>query len=345
MVDLNFFKREGPFTLSELADRTGAFVHDESCKDFVIEDVAPLDCANDKQISFLDNVKYKQDFAETKAGACIISADMLPFAPKECRILLSNYPYKTYALVAQAFYPEEYPVSEIHDSAIIHETAVIEKGCVIGAGVVIGPHVKIGQGSWVEANAVIDTHVQIGEKCRIGLNASVSHAVLGDSVRLYPGVRVGQDGFGFAMDPSGHVKVPQLGRVIIEDHVEVGANTTIDRGSGPDTVIGQGTWIDNLVQIGHNVKVGRGCVIIAQAGIAGSTVLGDYVVIAAQVGVAGHLFVGSGARVGAQSGVMRDIEGGAEYLGTPAVPAKQFMRQVAYLGKLVKENKGAKQDG
>ena len=181
---------------------------------------------------------------------------------------------------------------------------------------------------------MIGQSVEIGDGCVIGANTSISHALIGAYVRIYPGVRIGQDGFGFAIDPAGHVKVPQLGRVIIEDSVEIGANTTIDRGAGPDTVIGQGAWIDNLVQIGHNVKIGRGCVIIAQTGVAGSTVLEDYVVLAAQVGVAGHLTIGMGARVGAQSGVMRDVASGSEVMGAPALPAKQFMRQIAMLKKM-----------
>jgi UDP-3-O-[3-hydroxymyristoyl] glucosamine N-acyltransferase len=185
---------------------------------------------------------------------------------------------------------------------------------------------------------VIAQNVEIGDQSVIGANASISHALIGANVRIYPGVRIGQDGFGFAIDPAGHVKVPQLGRVIIGDSVEIGANTTIDRGAGPDTHIGQGSWIDNLVQIGHNVKIGRGCVIIAQTGVAGSTVLEDYAVLAAQVGVAGHLTIGMGARIGAQSGVMRDVAAGSEVMGAPAMPAKQFMRQVAMLRKMSNKN-------
>ncbi|NQZ13927.1 MAG: UDP-3-O-(3-hydroxymyristoyl)glucosamine N-acyltransferase [Alphaproteobacteria bacterium] len=148
----------------------------------------------------------------------------------------------------------------------------------------------------------------------------------------------GQDGFGFAIDPAGHVKVPQLGRVVIEDNVEIGANTCIDRGAGPDTVIGAGTWIDNLVQIGHNVKIGRGCVLIAQSGVAGSSVLEDYAVVAAQGGVAGHLTVGMGAQVGAQAGVMRDVPAGEKVLGSPAMPVKDAMRQFATLRKLASKD-------
>ncbi|MFP4464344.1 MAG: UDP-3-O-(3-hydroxymyristoyl)glucosamine N-acyltransferase, partial [Alphaproteobacteria bacterium] len=205
--------------------------------------------------------------------------------------------------------------------------------------VYIGQGVEIGNQVWIEAGAVIQEGVKIGNRCRIGAGACVSHALIGDHVRLYPGVRVGQDGFGFAIDPAGHVKVPQLGRVIIEDHVEIGANTTIDRGAGPDTVIGQGTWIDNLVQIGHNVKIGRGCVIVAQVGISGSTIIEDFVAIGGQAGIAGHLRVGSGAKIAAQSGVMNNLEARKEYMGSPAFPKMQFFRHVAALNRLIKKEK------
>lgn len=319
MADPRFFKNEGPKRLDALAEIAGADLRrgDAALK---IDDVAPLDKAGDSHISFLDNVRYKSQFAETKAGACIVAPEMVEYAPAGLALLVSDNPYKSYALVAQAFYPEE-----------------VQPAADISAHAFIDPTAKIGQGCRIEAGAVIGANVKIGDHCWIGAGASVSHCLMGDYVRLYPGVRVGQDGFGFAIDPAGHVKVPQLGRVIIEDHVEIGANSCIDRGAGPDTVIGQGTWIDNLVQIGHNVKIGKGCVIIAQTGVAGSAVLEDYVVLAAQVGVAGHLTLGTGARVGAQSGVMRDVPAGEEFLGAPAIPAKQFMRQITAITRLTKK--------
>jgi UDP-3-O-[3-hydroxymyristoyl] glucosamine N-acyltransferase len=210
---------------------------------------------------------------------------------------------------------------------------------VIEAGVVIGANVVIGEGTWIGANSVIGDGVVVGSRCKFDPCITVSHAEIGDGVRLYPGVRIGQDGFGFAIDPAGHVKVPQLGRVIIGDNVEIGANSTIDRGAGPDTVIGAGTWIDNLVQIGHNVRIGKGCILIAQSGVAGSTVLEDYAVLAAQAGVAGHLRIGMGARIGAKAGVMKDVPAGEEQLGAPAVPVKEFMRQVVALKRLTSRQK------
>lgn len=307
--------------------------------DPLITDVASLELAELSHISFLDNIKYRDAFGATKAGACIVSSKMAPFAAKGVSLIISETPYKIYALTAQLFYPASFPAADISKYAVIDSSAQIGAGCRIDAGAIISPDAIIGAGSWVEAQAVIGPGVVIGEHCRIGMHASVTHALIGDHVRLYPGVRVGQDGFGFAMDPAGHVKVPQLGRVIIEDNVEVGANTCIDRGAGPDTIIGAGTWIDNLVQIGHNVKIGRGCVLVGQCGIAGSTVLEDYVVLAAQSGVAGHIRLGKGAQVAAKAGVLRDIPAGEAQMGYPAVPIKEFWRQIATLKRLTNRQK------
>lgn len=260
-------------------------------------------------------------------------------APAGLALLLTANPYKAYALIAQSFYLEPWPPAVIDPSARIAPDAVIGAGTTIEAGAQISSGVQIGRGSWIGPNAVIGTNVVLGEKCRVGPNAVISHALIGNNVRLYPGCCIGQDGFGFAIDPSGFVKVPQLGRVVIEDSVEIGANTTIDRGAGPDTVIGQGTWIDNLVQIGHNVKIGRGCVIVSQVGISGSTVVEDYAMLAGQAGIAGHLRIGRGAKIGAKAGVMRDVPAGEQVLGAPAVPVRQFMRQVAAVTRLLDKDK------
>lgn len=335
MADSHFFTRAAPKTLGELAQLSGADFGSGSDSSYVIHDVAALDKAGKDQISFLDNIKYKENFLTTGAGACIVSPDMAALAPAGVHLLVSKNPYKAYALVAQAFYPDTPPDARIAPSACIHDSAIVGKGCVIDDNAVIGEGAEIGEGAWIGANAAIGRRVKIGARTRIGANAVISHATIGSNVRIYPGCCIGQDGFGFAIDPAGHVKVPQLGRVIIHDSVEIGANTTIDRGSGPDTVIGQGTWIDNLVQIGHNVQVGRGCVIVSQVGISGSTVLEDFVVLAGQVGVAGHLRIGRGARIAAKSGILRDVPAGSELMGYPAIPIKQFFRQTAYLNRLL----------
>ena len=305
----------------------------------VLDDVCPLSNAQPSHLSFLDNIKYKEDFLTTKAGACLVSPQMAEIAPKGLVCLVSDTPYKAYALAAQAYYPEKQPDSNISKLASIDKSAKLGKGVCVEQNVVIEPNVEIGKNAWIEAGAVIKEGVIIGDHVRIGAQSTISHSLIGDYVRLYPGVRVGQDGFGFAIDPEGHVKVPQLGRVIIEDHVEIGANTTIDRGAGPDTIIGQGTWIDNLVQIGHNVVIGKGCIIVAQVGISGSCIIEDFVAIGGQAGMAGHLRIGKGAQIGAQSGVINDLDGGEEYMGSPAFPKRQFFRQVAALNRLIKRKK------
>ncbi|MCB1721485.1 MAG: UDP-3-O-(3-hydroxymyristoyl)glucosamine N-acyltransferase [Rhodospirillales bacterium] len=340
MADSRFFVKSKDFSLRELAELTGSELGTGAAPERVLSDVAPLDVAGPNDLSFLDNVKYKDQFLTTRAGACFVHPSVAELAPQGVCLLLNAHPYKAYAVAAQAFYPDIKPKGKVSAQAHIDPSAIVGAECIIGPGVVIGAGAEIGEKSWIEANSVIGEYVRIGAHVRIGSNATLSHCHIGDYTRLYPGVRVGQDGFGFAIDPKGHVKVPQLGRVIIEDHVEIGANTTIDRGAGPDTVIGQGTWIDNLVQIGHNVQIGQGCVIVAQVGISGSSVIEDFVAIGGQAGITGHLHIGSGARIAAQSGVMRNVPAGEEYMGSPAMPIRETMKQVALLKRLTKKNKG-----
>ncbi len=338
MADPRFYQVSEPKTLTELSKISGADISSAQAG-FVVHDVAPLDAASQNDISFFDNAKYKDAFKTTKAGACIVSPEMAGFAPEDCQLLLSSTPYKSYALIAQAFYPMPHPPADISDQACVHSTAKIAKGCTIEAGAVIAEGVELSEGCWVEPNAVISSHVKIGKNSRVGANASVSHALIGEGSRIYPGARIGQDGFGFAIDPAGYVKVPQLGRVIIGDHVEVGANTCIDRGAGPDTIIGDGVWIDNFVQIAHNVKIGKGCVLVSHVGIAGSATLEDYVVVGGQVGIAGHITIGAGSRLAAQSGVIKDLPAGSQVVGSPALPIKESVRQMVALKKLTKRPK------
>ncbi len=339
MADPRFFQREGPFDLASLAALIGAELSPGADPAMALEDVAPLDLAEPHHLSFLDNRKYLEAFTQSRAGACVVRPSVVRHAPDTMALLLTEQPYKAYALAASAFYPIPAPAPGVHVSALVDPSADVASDCRIEAGVVIGPGVRLGPRSVVGANSVIDAGVQIGAEARIGPCVSISHALIGDRVAIYAGARIGQDGFGFAPDPKGHQKVPQLGRAVIHDDVEVGANTTIDRGSGPDTVIGAGCWIDNLVQIGHNVELGKGCVIAGQAGVSGSTKLGDFVFLGGQAGLAGHLTIGAGARVAAQGGVMRDLDAGGDYCGAPAVPVRTFFRQVAALTKLA-ENKG-----
>jgi len=334
MADPRFFVADGPFTLARLAEVAGAKLSAGADPARQLRDVAPLDEAGTDDVSFLDNKRYLEALKASRAGAVILHPDHADAAPDGAALLLTETPYKAYALVAQLFYPATEGVPGIHPAAVVDSSARLASDCRVGPGAVIGSGVEIGAGGRVEANAVIGDNAVIGARCRIGAGASLSHCLVGDDVVIHPGVRIGQEGFGFASDETGHTKVPQLGRVVIGDRVEIGANSTIDRGSGPDTVIGAGCMIDNLVQIGHNVKLGPGCVVVAQVGIAGSTKLGKGVVLGGQVGIAGHLNIGDGAQIAAFAGVMRDMPGGEAYAGAPAVPVKQAFRQVAALARL-----------
>ena len=336
MADARFYTASGPLPLSQLAEIAGATIAPGGDVSRRFTDVAALEAAGAADVSFLDNRKYIAAFAASRAGACLVRPELADRAPGGMALLLTPTPYKAYARVARAFYPEIEAKAAIHPSAHVDATARLGDDIDVGPGVVIGARAEIGPRCRIGANAVIGDGVVIGAECRIGTNASLTHCIVGARVLVYPGARIGQDGFGFAPDPAGHFKVPQLGRVLIGDGCEIGANTTIDRGSAADTVIGPGCMIDNLVQIGHNVRLGRGCVVVAQVGISGSTQLDDFVVIGGQGGLAGHLHIGQGAQIAAQSGVHRDVGPGEIVGGYPAVPILEWRRQAAALRRLAK---------
>lgn len=336
MADPRFFEVAGPFTLGQLATLSGASLADGSSPERVVRDVAPLDQATADAISFLDNRRYIEAFAASKAGACVVQAEHAARAPEGMALLISEVPYMAFAKIARAFYPQPAVVPGIAASAVVDASSSVGPGCRIEAGVVIGRDVRLGASCHIGPNVVIGDSVTMGDSCIVGAGASISHSVIGHRVYIYPGVRIGQDGFGFASGPSGHLRIPQLGRVIIHDDVEIGANSTVDRGAGPDTVIGAGCMIDNLVQIGHNVQMGRCCVIVSQVGISGSTKLGDFVVIGGQSGLAGHLSIGAGVRIAAKSGVHSNIPAGTEVGGAPAIPVREWRRQMAMLTRMGK---------
>jgi len=329
MADPRFFRAAGPFTLGELARAGGATLGEGADPDRRFHDVAALDDAGPDDVSFLDNKRYVDNFRRSRAGACVVEPAYADAAPAGMALLLSETPYRAYALIAQAYYPEPKPNGRRHPSASIDPTAVVGEGTQIDAGVVVGPAAEIGPNCHIGPNVVVAAGVTIGEGTKVGANAFLSYCRIGRHCELHAGVCIGNRGFGFAMDPEGFVDVPQLGRVVVEDNVEIGANSTVDRGAGPDTVIGAGSKIDNLVQIGHNVRLGRGCILVAQSGIAGSTKLEDFVVVAAQSGVAGHLTLGKGAKIAAKAGVMRDVPAGQSVAGTPAMPIREFFRLVS----------------
>tara|TARA_Y100001970_G_scaffold294183_1_gene448120 strand:- start:42658 stop:43686 length:1029 start_codon:yes stop_codon:yes gene_type:complete len=342
MADNRFFKISGPFILSELADRIGAEIHDPKDADRSFVDVSPLNTAGPEELSFLDNSKYVKDFIGTKAGGCIIHPSNIHRARPGLALLVTDNPYKSYALAAQAFYPLQKPKPQISEHALIQSNSSIGNECRIEAGAIISEGVKIGDRCHIESNAVISAYVEVGDDCFVGSCATLSYCMIGNRVRIYQGARIGQDGFGFSPAPDGHTKVPQLGRVIIEDDCEIGANTCVDRGSGPDTVIGQGTWLDNLIQIGHNVKIGRGCVMAGQSGISGSSEIGDFVFIGGQAAISGHIKIGDGAKIVGKSGIIRDIPPGLTFGGIPGVPVREWHRQTTMLSHLIKDGKKIK---
>jgi UDP-3-O-[3-hydroxymyristoyl] glucosamine N-acyltransferase len=335
--DPRFFAQAGPLSLAAVAAGTGAQLSASADGAALLHGLATLREAGAEHLGFLDNRRYLPDLRATRAGAVILHPDLAAALPAGTVGLLTPTPYLAWARAGRLFHPEPAPVAGVHPSAAIDPTASIDASAEIGPFVFVGPAAVIGPGCRLEAHAAIGAGVVLGAGCRIGMHASLSHAVLGQRVRVFSGARIGEAGFGFAPSPQGFVGVPQLGRVLIGDEVEIGANTTIDRGAGPDTVIGAGTRIDNLVQIGHNVRLGKSCVVVAMAGISGSTEVGDYVQIAAQVGIAGHLRIGDRARIGGKAGVMNDIAAGQDVVGSPAEPARDHFKSIALLRRLVKE--------
>jgi UDP-3-O-[3-hydroxymyristoyl] glucosamine N-acyltransferase len=336
MADRRFHPWAGRLTLARIAEIAGAAPPADADPARPFDGVASLGDAGPSHVSFLDNRRYLADLAASNAGAVLIHPALAVRAPKTCLALAVRGPYAAYARVAAAFHPKPAFEPGVHPKAFVDPSAELGAGVSIGPNAVVLARAKIGTNCRIGPNATIGEAVELGEGTVVGANASVSHAVVGRDVAIYPGARIGQDGFGFAIEPGGFVKVPQLGIVRIGDGCEIGANTCIDRGSASDTVIGAGTWIDNLVQIGHNVKTGKGCVIVANVGISGSTELGDQVMVGGQAGIAGHLKIGAGARIAAQAGVHRDIEEGGAVGGSPAVPIKEWQRQSAKLRQLVR---------
>ena len=334
-----FFERAGPFPLRHIAAKVGIDLTSEDDGQRIIEDVRSLRDAGPAHITFFDNPKYAEQLVSTAAGACILTPAHATRAPRNAATLTSATPYRSFVLALRLFYVDALRSKAAATPAdargtLVHPTARVDEGAIIEPGAIVGKEAQIGAGTTVAAGAVVGYRVVVGRDCYIGAGASVIHAILGNGVILHPGVRIGQDGFGYAMSPKGHLKIPQIGRVIIGDDVEIGANSTVDRGALSDTMIGEGTKIDNLVQIAHNVVIGRHCVIVSQSGVAGSAQLGDFVVMGAHSGVVNHVKIGSGAQIAGMAHCKDDVPPGARMGGTPARPFKEWAREVAVLKQL-----------
>ena len=344
MTKTNFFAPVLTPSIGSIVDWTGAKPNDGADLTLVIRGIAPIDRAGRGDLTFLDNPRYVADLSKTRASAVLLQPRHSAQAPSGCVALSVGQPYRAFTEVLLRLFPAaSKPASTFGEIGIsarasVHPAARLEAGVVVDPGAVVGSGAQIGANTLIGANAVIGPDVHIGRNSVIGANCTVVCALIGDRVILHPGARIGQDGFGFAMGPRGHLKVPQVGRVILQDDVEIGAGTTIDRGANRDTVIGEGTKIDNLVQIGHNVVVGRHCVIVAQAGISGSCTIEDFVAIGGQAGLAGHLHIGAGAQIAADAGLMNDVPAGGRWGGSPARPIRDLWKEVTLLKKMVRES-------
>ncbi len=337
-------------TAGAIAALTGAKLRAGDPADRPIRNIAPLDSAGASDLSFLDNSKYVGELATTRAGVCLIAPRFVEQAPRQVVVLETPQPYPAFVAVTRKLFANMLRPKSLFGTTGRAATAQIDPSARLEADVTIDPHAvigaraEIGTGTLIGPGAVIGPGVHIGRQCAVGAHASILHALIGDRVIIHPGVRIGQDGFGFLPSRQGHQKIPQTRRVIIQDDVEIGANTTIDRGATRDTVIGEGTKIDNLVQIGHNVSIGRHCVIVSQVGISGSVTIGDFAMLGGQVGIADHLTIGEGAMLGARAGVMSNVPAGGRWAGFPAEPAIDWKRGLAIVRRLVRRSKASRKD-
>ncbi len=343
MSQPSFYKQPPSSTLAEIAARTKAHLADASRGQQVISGVASLDEAGPMHLSFFDNVKYAGQLAQTYAGACLVSERFEARVPSHVAVLRVANPFRAFVDLARELHADALrPASScgntgVAASAIIDPTARLEDDVIVDPLAVIGPHVEIGSGTVIGAGAVIGAGVKIGRDCNVGASCSIQYTLIGNNVLIHPGCHIGQDGYGFVFGANGHLKVPQTGRVLIQNHVEIGAGTTIDRGSLRDTVIGEGTKIDNQVQVGHNVTIGRHSLIAAQCGLAGSLTIGDNVAMGAKVGVNNHIHIGDGAQITAMSGVKDSVPAGERWGGFFAKPTKQWFREILAVERLTQE--------
>ncbi|KQT60317.1 MULTISPECIES: UDP-3-O-(3-hydroxymyristoyl)glucosamine N-acyltransferase [unclassified Aureimonas] len=345
MSDDRFFPKGAGLSLSRLADLVGGALRDGADGSAEIDGLAPLDEAGSRDVSFFDNLRYTADLAATKAGCVLVAKRSVALVPDEIAAIVVSQPASAFAVVGRALFPAALqPVSfsgftGVSPLASVHPTAALEDDVTIEAGAVVGANAAIGRGTIVGPGAVVGPGCQIGRESRIGAHTTIQHALIGNRVILHSGVCLGQDGFGYAAGPKGILKVVQVGRVIVQDDVEIGAGTTIDRGAIRDTVIGEGTKIDNQVQIGHNVRIGRNCLIVAQVGIAGSATLGDGVSIGGKSGVNGHVTIGDGAQIAGASIVASDMPAKARWGGTPAKPVRDWFREITWISMAAKSGR------
>ena len=320
-------------TADDLALLVGGSVMGDG--DAVVRGIAPLDRAGEHELSFLTRARYAPMLAHTQAGVVLVSPELAAVEGRPRARIVVDRPYEALLQLLPRFYSPHSPPPGIHPTAQIGRGVEIGAGASIAPYVVLGEGVRLGQRVTLGAQTTLAAAVEVGDDSYLHPGVSVYRGSrLGRRVILHSGVRVGSDGFGYVSRDSRHERIPHVGRCIIEDDVEVGANATIDRGSVDDTVIGAGTKIDNLVHIAHNVRIGRLCLVLAQVGIAGSARIGDGCIIGGQAGLGGHIEVGAGARIGGQAGVFGDVPAGETWSGYPARPHRESMRAQAALFRL-----------
>lgn len=337
MADPRFFNIAGPFPHTAMAEKLGGRVR-ASDGEVTLKGLKPLDSAGADELTFFGSEKYGKALEATTAGACLIREGDLEYLPGGVAAIIVDEPQLAYIDAVSVFYPED-ASGLVSEQAHVDETARLEDGVTVEPGAVIGAGAEIGSGTIIGANTVIGRGVKIGRDCRIYPNCSVRFALVGDRVMIHPSASIGADGFGFNTSGAGHKRVPQIGRVILQDDVEVGAASTIDRGAMDDTVIGEGTKIDNLCQIAHNCKIGRHCMIVSMVGISGSTTVGDFVTMGGKVGVVDHVEIGDFAIIAARAAVTKNLPGGNIYAGFPAQPFKDWTREQAAVRRLAKKKK------
>ena len=321
-----FFKNKGPFSIKKIIETCGGKAPSEVFSNIKIQDIIDLFRAKENEITFLNSIKYKEKSLKSKATACITNKNLTKCLPENCIKIIVDNVLLSAAKVSKLFYPES--DFDHLDQTLISSEQIKDKyiNVKFGKNVLIGDNVQIGRNTVIGNNSTIEHDVRIGENCSIGSFVVIKNSVLENEVHIKDGVKIGSKGFGFIPDKSKNFRIPHFGKVLLKKGVEIGSGTTIDRGSISDTVLGENTFVDNLVQIGHNVKVGNNCMIVSQVGISGSTVIGDNVVIGGQAGISGHLKIGNNVKIGGNSGVIKDIPENKKVMGYPTMDFKKFVK-------------------